>query len=378
MALDVLAIAVLGTVVLGGAETFSSMVSAGATVWLRLAPALPYLLRPLASHGRAVTSPKRRPVVRGVLLAVALVLVFGGLFASADEAFATLAGKVIPSVDLGTLPPRLVLGLFVTALVGAGLLTRLRPLRAPAFGAPAARARAEWVVPLVALDVLFAAFVAVQLAVLFGGNEHVLRTSGLTYAQYARQGFFQLVFVVLLTLAVIGFVVSRVSLEDARDRLLARVSLGTLCALTFVVLASAWRRLALYEATYDLTRLRLFVHAVIVGLGIVLALVVVAGAVWRGSWLPRACVAAMAVTLLGLNVANPDAMIARRAAETYRGGGEVDGVYLSGLSADAAPVLATLPESVVPCIDVDGDESWLAWNLARSRGRAHVRGACFY
>ena len=54
------------------------------------------------------------------------------------------------------------------------------------------------------LDVLFAAFVVLQLAALFGGDEHVLRTAGLTYAEYAREGFAQLMAVAALTLAMIA------------------------------------------------------------------------------------------------------------------------------------------------------------------------------
>ena len=58
--------------------------------------------------------------------------------------------------------------------------------------------------PLGVLDALFLAFVAVQATVLFGGHAHVLETEGLTYAEYARQGFWQLLWVSALTLLVLG------------------------------------------------------------------------------------------------------------------------------------------------------------------------------
>lgn len=51
---------------------------------------------------------------------------------------------------------------------------------------------------------LFLGFVAVQLRVLFGGDRHVLTTDDLTYAEYARQGFWQLLAVTGLTLLVIA------------------------------------------------------------------------------------------------------------------------------------------------------------------------------
>jgi hypothetical protein len=355
LVLDLLAVAALGTVILYGAATWTAIAVAGVTLWTRLFPALPWLAAPFVRRRSAATTA-RFAVLRGVGLTVLLLLVFGGLFASADAAFASFASRLVPSSDL--LVVRTIVGVSVTALVGAGLLTRLRPLRVPALTPPGERSRLEWLLPLVALDALFAAFVAVQLAVLFGGHDHVLRTQGLTYAEYARQGFFQLVAVVVLTLAVVAVVVSRVSLADARDRLHARVSLGVLCALAFVVLASAWRRLALYEAAYGYTRLRLFVHAVLVGLALVLSLVVAAGVVWRATWLPRACLVVAAVTLLGLNLANPDALIAERAVHS----GRIDEYYLSSLSADAAPALAPLGL----CVRVPRAHGWLAWNLARS------------
>src|SRR6185295_1110897 len=63
---------------------------------------------------------------------------------------------------------------------------------------------AEWVVPIAVLDALFLSFVTIQLTVLFGGHRHVLDTAGLTYAEYARNGFGQLVVVTLLTLSVVA------------------------------------------------------------------------------------------------------------------------------------------------------------------------------
>ena len=82
----------------------------------------------------------------------------------------------------------------------------------------------EWLVPIVVLDALFLTFVTVQLTVLFGGHRHVLGTEGLTYAEYARSGFGQLVVVTLLTLSVVAATVrfaprhSRAATPRAADR----------------------------------------------------------------------------------------------------------------------------------------------------------------
>ena len=70
--------------------------------------------------------------------------------------------------------------------------------------------------PLGVLDALFLAFVAVQATVLFGGHRHVLETEGLTYAEYARQGFWQLLWVSALTLLVLSAVIRVAGREQHR------------------------------------------------------------------------------------------------------------------------------------------------------------------
>jgi hypothetical protein len=119
----------------------------------------------------------------GAALAVAagLLVVFGALFASADAAFAELAGRIIPDADA----VGVVRWIFLFCAAAFGLLGAAFLVSAPpdltGLERPATRRvrRLEWVLPLAALDLLFAAFVSVQLAVLFRGSAHVLRTAGL-------------------------------------------------------------------------------------------------------------------------------------------------------------------------------------------------------
>src|SRR3712207_1338717 len=91
------------------------------------------------------------------------------------------------------------------AWVSAGLLWVALVARNPdslAFPRPAALSLGivEVGVILGLLDALFLAFVAVQVRYLFGGAERVVETAGLTYAEYARRGFFELVTVTALVL----------------------------------------------------------------------------------------------------------------------------------------------------------------------------------
>jgi hypothetical protein len=233
-------------------------------------------------------------------------------------------------------------------------------------------------VPLALLDALFLAFVVVQLAVLFGGHDRVLETAGLTYAEYAREGFWQLLAAAALTLAVIGAAALVADVPTRSHRLLLRVLLGILCALTLVVLVSAAQRLLLYEDAFGLTRLRLLAVTFALWLGGLFALLLVAGLVRPvRRRLAHVAVAGTALALLGFSVSNPDRLIAERNVERWRETGRIDDWYLRGLSADAVPALVELPAGLHVLDELEarlaGDEPWSSWNLARARARELLR-----
>ena len=196
------------------------------------------------------------PVARGLLLAGLLLLVFVPLLTAADAAFAALLGDLF-AWDLALDRPwaRVGVALLVLAVGGALLAAHARPAPAADAGPPRRRlGRVEWAIALVALDVTLATFVAVQAAVLFGGHDLILRTDGLTYAEHARRGFFELEAVAALTLGVVAATARWARREGAGDERLARLLLGLLCALTLVVLASALQRLWLYVDAFGATR----------------------------------------------------------------------------------------------------------------------------
>jgi hypothetical protein len=325
-------------------------------------------LVPAATAGTA-------PAFRGALLGGLLVVPFGALFWSADAVFAELGGR-IPTPSFGTLLQRVVL--FMLVLFGALGLALAARERLPDRKWPDRRrlARLEWAIPLACLDALFLLFVAVQLAVLFGGHEHVLETAGLTYSEYAREGFWQLIAAAVLTLGVVGGATLFARAETRTDRLLLRALLGGLCALTIVVVVSALHRLRLYEGAYGLTRARLLAEVFALWLGVGFALVLAAGASRRvREELPRIGVAVTAAGLIAFSAVSPDRLIAERNVDRWRATGEIDRYYLASLSADAVPVLVELPQplrgtAVARERDrLAGRAPWTSANLSRRRAR---------
>ena len=156
-----------------------------------------------------------------------------------------------------------------------------------------------------------------------------------------------------------------------RDDVLLRTLLIALCALCLVVLASALKRLWLYEEAYGATRLRLLADANILWLGAVLALVVGALAANRAGWLPRAVVLVSAAGAVAFALSNPDGRIATQNVGRYLGGDRIDEYYLASLSADAAvPRLRAVPCAALAVRSrVPEAGGLLGANLARARAR---------
>lgn len=336
------------------------------------------------------TGKKIRPVLRGLSVGIPLLALFSALFVTADRAFAHLAeDALLIDVDLALVPARIAVGCLAGTVAGAllwasgersaGWSWRLSPFEAQARDRAGA-ALLEWVLPLGMLVLLFAAFVAVQATVLFGGRTYVLRTAGLTYAEYARSGFFQLLVVGALVLVVIGAARHWVRPAGGRQSLVLELLLGSLASLSIVILVSALYRLHLYVDAYGLTRARFGARLVMIWLAILLAGAIARGFVQTGPWLVRGVALASAAVILTGVAQDPDAAIARAGVERWEATGRIDVAYLSGLSADAVPELSRLPDPLRSCVlyrysTFSGEETWSGWNVSRARARFMVQEA---
>ena len=296
---------------------------------------------PLLRHVDVPDGSSRRRLAgvgRGAVLAVPLLLVFGSLFASADAAFNRYAMAVVTFWSEDLLAHTILTLVFTW--IAAGLLSGVGARRLPdPFSALAAPrlGREETAVVLGLLSALFLAFVGLQLGYLFGGQETIEATSGLTVAEYARRGFFELMLVGLGTLGVL-----LVGDALSTSRRLFRILAGVLVACVLVMLVSAAQRLALYTDAFGLTVDR--VTAAVVMAWVAAVLLLFAATVLRERPLRFASGSVLAgmVAAFALVALNPAGLAARsnldRAAEGVQ---EADVAYLTRLGADAVPTLIT-------------------------------------
>ncbi|GLY04953.1 DUF4173 domain-containing protein [Actinoplanes sp. NBRC 101535] len=321
--------------------------------------------------------------VTTAVLSLVLLTVFGSLFVSADAAFARIFAAVIPDLNLPVVSRWIFVGLVTLPLLAGAAYLRAAPLALGELDAAESRkvGRLEWAVPLGLLVLLFGAFVTVQLTVLFGGAKHVVETDGLTYAEYARSGFWQLCTVTALTLAVLAGAARWASRETPADRTLLRAVTGALAVLTLVVVASAMHRMNVYTDMYGLTRLRLLVACCEAWAGLVLLMVLGAGVRLRAPWLPRVAIATGVLALLALAVANPDARIAANHVDRFQRTQQLDLAFLADLSPDAAPAFAEISDGYRrDCLlwavggQMADPDDWRGWNLGRVTARSLVAG----
>ncbi|ADU06825.1 hypothetical protein ML5_1286 [Micromonospora sp. L5] len=335
---------------------------------------LPWVRRHITASPQEATV---RKVTVSVVATVVVLVVFGSLLASADAAFSEALGSLVPEINLGTVFGWLFLAVVGGLIAVAALYTLAAPPDLSTVDREGERRLGllEWAPAIGALTLLFAGFVVVQFTTLFGGQQHVQRVAGLSYAEYARSGFWQLLFVTLLTVAVLGGVSRWARRERPVERIMLRVLLGLISALSVVIVASALSRMWTYQKVYSFTGERIFVMAFEMLLGTVFLMIIAAGVKWRGRWIPGTTLALAVAMLLGLAVLNPEDYVARRNTLRYEQTGKIDAWYLRALSADATPALAKLPDPVRRCTlswiadDLAEPDPWYAWNLGRQRAR---------
>ncbi len=351
--------------------------------------------------GRAAGWRSAAAVARGLVIATPLVLVFGALFMSADAIFAELVENVLrfdvewiaSHVLLFSILAWLSTGYLRGFLTGTELpLSADRRPEIAGRGVPAPNGQVlgitEVATALAAIDLLFLVFVIVQFRYLFGADTLVQVTPDLTYAEYARRGFFELVVAVVLVVPVLLAADWLLDRRSRRDAVVFRGLAGVQIGLVLAIAASALQRLRLYHASYGLTESRFYAMVLLIWIGAMLFWLAATVLRGRRDWFAFGTLASGLATVALLLVINPDAVIARaNVARMASADAPVrfDVAYATSLSADAVPVLiealSALPRDVQCPLarhllrrwPPDGDRSIRSWNWSAARASDAVR-----
>ncbi|HNR02124.1 MAG TPA: DUF4173 domain-containing protein [Anaerolineaceae bacterium] len=331
------------------------------------------------------------PIIRGVLIALPIVAIFGMLLASADQIFADWVKRIF---NIEKLPEYLFRLFYILVIAGFLVGVYLKAIL-PVKDAQKPDPHQPWFKPFLgwteggivlgAVNLLFIVFVIIQVRYLFGGDANITET-GFTYAEYARRGFGELVAVAVLSLGLYLLLgtITRISPKGAAGGFTVLSVL--LMANVLVILASSYQRLLLYENAYGFSRLRTYTHIFIYWLaGLILVTILLELVKRRGRFALSLLVAVVGfgATMAFINI---DGFIVQRNVARAEAGGELDVAHLTTLSADAVPQLLRHyqePEltaevkdrlgSTLACMEkVTNDPADLPWQEFNfSQGRAY-------
>lgn len=321
----------------------------------------------------------QRPVLRGALFALPIVLILIALLSNADPVFEAIREALFGWIHIDG-HVILFLVLMVITLGAFGLAVATRPQVSPAAPESPPKSRlgsAETRIVLLSVNAVLWLFVVLQLFALTR-NPGGTAGSGLTYAEYARRGFAELSVAAAFVLGII-LVIEVFRTPESRG-IKRRLEFAAIFAVV-LILISAFRRLLLYEAAYGYTTDRLIAQVYMVVLGC--AFLLLAWDLSRGSVSAAFGRRGMILTLAAVTAFiywNYEAWIVEENFERAANGAELDLDYLNKLSANAVPALiagrsqlnseqrAAL-DSALRCRKTGTPPQWYEWNLRTDKAR---------
>ncbi|WP_415812891.1 DUF4153 domain-containing protein [Mesobacillus thioparans] len=328
-----------------------------------------------------------RKVLIGVGISLPLLFVIVNLLVSADQQFGNLLGAF----------PRWLLGLkieeevartvavIIYTLAIFGLLQVLRIKQPVPADDPKPTGKVAWdsvisLTVLTLLNIVYLLFVAVQFQYFFGET----LKAGYTYAEFARRGFFELLFVTMLNLLIITTIVSYVEKSSKFITLFIRSLLSLLVTFSGVMLYSAFLRLLMYEEAYGFTFARVLAHSFMVFLLVVLCYSLMRIWMERLS-LVRFYIIAAIIFYTVINTIQLDQYIVDRNLERYSETGKIDIYYLNSLSYEGVEGLVELYKLNPghPGLSdlllqrkqefLDSEESWNSINISRRSAEKAIK-----
>ena len=327
-------------------------------------------------------------VVLGLLISVPVLALILWLLSSADMVFKNL----FINMPVLTIFKHFVIIMLVFIYSACFIWALLKAIsERGAAVVPAKRNWKQFIDPVVLITILvlvnavYGIFSVIQFAYLFGGNSFILPSS-LTYAEYARRGFAELVAVTLINFAIVGLGLTFVKKQSGKIFNFIRSLLTLLVVFTFIMLVSAFYRMVVYEQAYGFTYLRIFVQAFMVMLFFIFIINFIY--IWHRNLavIKAYFIVALSVYIV-LNFANVDRIIASNNIERYNRTKSIDEEYLGQLSYEAIPAINSflkdikdspdarekkITESILEHFSQDKEsllkhKSWQSFNISKNR-----------
>lgn len=341
----ILLYAVMYLIITGGISTKDSTGFVSKLLEASITP-LKYFMTPFQWYGELENKSTKITgrILKGIFIAVPCLLLLCAMLAVADQVFSVYLSRVSTGI-LSMLNFNVVFKILLGLLAGFYLFGMAYMPYDYKNQPESADVRQEKSGDLLVLSIVLGAvlitytcFVVIQFQYLFAGGA---LPDGLTYTTYARKGFFELLFLSFVNIALI---LLSMHLTKQHKGLSVAVIKGLciyLCVITIVLLASSFFRMWLYSSDDGLTRLRLLVFGFLlfetVGLFFTVFYII----------RPKVQIVLVYIGLaliyyLLLNLVPIDRLVAKNQVDRYFMGQKTDIVYVTTLSSDAAPEVLRL------------------------------------
>ncbi len=191
------------------------------------------------------------------------------------------------------------------------------------------------IILMVVLNVIYFVFDIIQIKSLM---LHYV-SKGINYAEYAREGFFQLMFVSLINIIII----LKANKYTDKMKLINSLSI-TMVIFTFVIIVSSILRMNLYESMYGYTVLRLLVYVTLFT-EIILIIPLTFYILNSEFNITKYSMIILITVYTFINFINMDSIIAKRNIQRYYDKNDIDIVYLKNYHTDNVSDLINLYET---------------------------------
>lgn len=288
-------------------------------------------------------------ILIGLAVAMPIAAILMNLFMSADAVFADVTKKVIDFIglDFTVIFWDIVLG-FMFGIFLAAMLLGLK------YGEEKQKPTAkignniESIIIgtfLTIINIFIIAFVAFQFVYLFGGTVNIT-ASEMSYAEYARRGFFELSTASGIIFAIALFVLIMTKKKDGKLPLWIQLTTVCLCVCNGVLLVSAVKRMLLYVDVYGLSVKRVLTLWFMAIIGLCLLWMIIKCFVNKIAvmkWIGSTIIVGVCV----LSLTNTERIIAKYNVDRYLSSpteNSIDVYYLGQLSYTAVPEIVRLKD----------------------------------
>ena len=282
-------------------------------------------------------SKNLKRVLKALVITIPVVFVILWLLSSADQIFGSIFGNItefienfIAGIQLSTATEIIILILFTFVYFMGFFYYVSSKFQILETKEKEEKKKDSFTIKmiLVTLNVIYIIFCIIQIKSLF------MRQVNINYAEYARQGFFQLMIVSLINLYTVLIAKKREMQDEIKTKFIKIMCLVMLVC-TFIILISATYRMYLYESAYGYTILRLLVYCILFTETILLVPTILY-IIDKKINLPITYFTIIISVYVCMNFANFDNIIAKRNVDRYIETGKIDVLYLEmGTGTDA-------------------------------------------